>query len=42
MIIIAGYPAEDATVPVITKEPLENIATFLIEEPASGPAGRVR
>jgi hypothetical protein len=28
MIIVAGHPAEDATVPVIGKEPLEKIATF--------------
>jgi nitroreductase len=28
MIIVAGYPADDARVPVIGKEPLEKIATF--------------
>ena len=28
MLIVTGYPAEDATVPVINKEPLENISTF--------------
>jgi hypothetical protein len=28
MIIVAGYPAEDATVPVISKQPLDEIATF--------------
>lgn len=28
MIIVAGYPADDAMVPVISKEPLEEIATF--------------
>jgi len=28
MIIVAGYPADDATVPVIGKEPLDKIATF--------------
>lgn len=28
MLIVTGFPAEDATVPVITKEPLANIATF--------------
>lgn len=29
MLIVTGYPSPDATVPVIGKEPLENIATFL-------------
>lgn len=29
MLIVTGYPAADAEVPVIGKEPLENIATFL-------------
>lgn len=29
MLIVTGYPAPDAKVPVIGKEPLENIATFL-------------
>lgn len=28
ILIVTGFPAEDATVPVISKEPLENIATF--------------
>ena len=28
MIIVTGYPADDAKVPVIGKEPLEKIATF--------------
>ena len=28
MIIVAGYPADDATVPVIGKEPLYKIVTF--------------
>lgn len=28
MVIVAGYPADDARVPVISKEPLEKIATF--------------
>jgi len=28
MIIVAGYPADDATVPVIGKQPLDKIATF--------------
>ena len=28
MLIVTGFPAEDATVPVISKEPLESIATF--------------
>lgn len=28
MIIVTGYPADDAKVPVISKEPLEKIATF--------------
>jgi iodotyrosine deiodinase len=29
MLIVTGYPAPDAEVPVIGKEPLENIATFI-------------
>lgn len=29
LLLVAGYPAADATVPVITKKPLETIATFL-------------
>lgn len=29
MLIVTGYPASDARVPVIAKEPLDNIATFL-------------
>lgn len=29
MLIVTGYPAPDAKVPVIGKEPLENIATFI-------------
>lgn len=29
LVLVAGYPAEDATVPVITKKPLEEIASFL-------------
>ena len=29
MIIVAGHPADDATVPTITKEPLEAISTFI-------------
>ena len=29
MIVVAGYPAADAEVPVIEKEPLEEIATFV-------------
>ena len=28
MLIVTGYPADDAEVPVIGKEPLEKIATF--------------
>ena len=28
ILIVTGFPAEDATVPVISKEPLENVATF--------------
>jgi len=28
MIIVTGYPADDATVPVISKQPLDEIATF--------------
>jgi nitroreductase len=28
MLIVTGYPAENATVPVISKEPLETISTF--------------
>jgi len=29
LLLVAGYPAEDARVPVITKKPLEEIATFV-------------
>ena len=29
LLLVAGYPAEDATVPVISKKSLEEIATFL-------------
>ena len=29
LILVAGYPAADATVPQVTKKPLEEIATFL-------------
>jgi nitroreductase len=29
LILVAGYPAEDAMVPVITKKPLSEIATFV-------------
>jgi nitroreductase len=29
MVIVAGYPAEDCTVPVIGKKPLEEVAVFL-------------
>lgn len=29
LILVVGYPAEDAQVPVITKKPLDEIATFL-------------
>lgn len=29
LILVCGYPADDATVPVITKKPLEDIATFI-------------
>ncbi len=29
LLLVAGYPAEDARVPAITKKPLEEIATFL-------------
>ncbi len=29
LILVAGYPAEDARVPVITKKPLSEIATFV-------------
>jgi iodotyrosine deiodinase len=28
LLLVAGYPAEDARVPVITKKPLDEIATF--------------
>jgi hypothetical protein len=28
MLIVTGFPSSDAKVPVIGKEPLENIATF--------------
>ena len=29
LLLVVGYPANDATVPVITKKPLDEIATFL-------------
>lgn len=29
LILVAGYPEEDATVPVITKKPIEDIAVFV-------------
>jgi hypothetical protein len=29
LVLVVGYPAESATVPVITKRPLEEIATFI-------------
>jgi hypothetical protein len=29
LLLVVGYPAEGATVPDITKKPLEEIATFL-------------
>ena len=29
LVLVAGYPAEDAVVPIITKKPLNEIATFL-------------
>ena len=29
LLLVAGYPAEDATVPLISKKPLAEIATFL-------------
>ena len=29
LILVAGYPAEDTQVPVLTKKSLEDIATFL-------------
>lgn len=29
LVLVAGYPADDATVPVLTKKPLEDIASFL-------------
>jgi iodotyrosine deiodinase len=29
LILVVGYPAENATVPVITKRPLGEIATFV-------------
>jgi len=30
LLLVVGYPADDATVPVITKKPLNEIATFLM------------
>ena len=30
LLLITGYPAEDAQVPVITKKPLEEIVTFIL------------
>ena len=29
LLLVVGYPAEDAEVPVITKKPLDRIATFI-------------
>jgi nitroreductase len=29
LILVVGYPAQDATVPIITKKPLEELATFV-------------
>jgi hypothetical protein len=29
LVLVAGYPTEDAVVPTITKKPLEEIAVFL-------------
>ena len=29
LILVVGYPAEDAQVPTISKKPLEEIAAFL-------------
>jgi hypothetical protein len=29
LLLVVGYPAENAAVPAITKKPLEEIATFL-------------
>ena len=29
LLLVVGYPADDATVPVITKKPLDEIATFI-------------
>ena len=29
LLLVVGYPADDATVPVITKKPLDQIATFI-------------
>ena len=29
LILVVGYPAEGATVPIITKKPLEEIVTFV-------------
>jgi hypothetical protein len=29
LLLVVGYPKEDAAVPDITKKPLDNIATFI-------------
>jgi len=29
LVLVAGYPAEDAVVPIISKKPLDEITTFL-------------
>jgi nitroreductase len=29
LILVVGYPAQDATVPIVTKKPLEELATFV-------------
>ena len=28
LVLVVGYPAEDAAVPVITKKPLDEVASF--------------
>jgi hypothetical protein len=40
LILVVGYPADDATVPVIEKKRLAEIATFIDGTARGGKAGR--
>jgi len=39
LLLVVGYPADDAEVPVITKRPLGEIATFFTASPAASDPG---